>query len=126
MKIAMAITALALAALLPRSAQAQCNGGCTMLVKSTGELAGYGCVTVENSGKSCIATTTRCTLSICANALLTTPEGRVIGEIPCADEAIDTERLAQVAEDKQQRLRAVLADPIRIAHARPSPSPAGD
>lgn len=126
MKIALAITALALAAVLPESAAAQCNGSCTMFVKATGEPAGYGCIVVEGSGRSCIATTTRCTLGLCANALLTTPEGRVIGEIPCADEAIDTERLALIVQDKHQRLVALLADPIRIAPARPSPAPTAD
>lgn len=127
MKRLLGVLAVAvLASAIPSDADAQCSAACLRLFKENGEIAGYGCVWSENSGTSCIASATRCIASRCANAFLTTPEGRVIGEIPCANAAADATRLAEVAEALRERLLAVIAYPIRIAHARPPLSPTAD
>jgi hypothetical protein len=114
MKIVPAFAALALAALLPADAEAQCNGACTTLMKSTGEVAGYGCVIAQNSGARCLATQSRCTASPCMNALLITPDGRVLGELDGCAEAARSAAL----DAKHVRLSLALASPRREESTR--------
>ena len=87
------IAIVLLVSALPETAAAQCGSDCAILRKANGEPAGHGCVTEDNN-LACIATTTRCTLSMCWNALLTTPEGRVVGELACGDTAVEPARMA--------------------------------
>lgn len=94
-RLLMGASVLLLASALPDRAIAQCEGGCSRLMKSNGE-AWWGCSTVFDSGMDCWATATRCTLVRCSTALLTTPEGRVVGSIPCGEAGPEQSRSTAV------------------------------
>lgn len=104
------LTCLALMLLaftLPREAAAQCNDACTRLVKD-GQLNGYGCVYMEGSGMSCIATSTRCNLQRCMYAYLTTPEGRLVELRNGCDESAAATRVTATMRQVGERLVALL------------------
>jgi hypothetical protein len=77
------LAAALLASIVPDAASAQCGSMCMRLVKENGEVGGHGCATALNDD-ACVATVVRCTVSRCVNALLTTPEGRIVGELACS------------------------------------------
>jgi hypothetical protein len=84
-----------LASAVPDTASAQCGSMCMRLVKENGEVGGHGCATALNND-ACVATVARCTVSRCMNALLTTPEGRVVGELACSASQSRASRVAAV------------------------------
>ena len=99
----LAIAAVTLA--VPRSASAQCADACVRFVKENGQTGGYGCVEEPGSGMTCIATTSRCNLQRCAYALLTTPEGYVVGvRDGCEEAAAERARAETTAAEKRGRL----------------------
>lgn len=87
------LAAVLLAATLPNTASAQCEGACSLLMKETGEMI-FGCYYAPGSPNECFANATRCTVSRCMNALLTTPEGRVVGELACSASETPASRIA--------------------------------
>jgi hypothetical protein len=123
MKILLGLFSLVLlACALPSAAQAQCSSGCTRLLKENGEVAGYGCVTIENSGVNCIATATKCTASRCMNAFITTPEGRVVGQRDGCVEAPAAASLAAAVEATRERLSVVFVHHLRMATVLSGPA----
>lgn len=113
-----------LASAVPDSASAQCGAVCTRFVKETGEVGGHGCVSALNND-SCIATVRRCTVSRCANALLTTPEGRVVGQLACGAAAGESGRSIAAALRLPAELFAEITRRMEMAAGDAPPLPAG-
>jgi hypothetical protein len=98
---------------VPDTASAQCGSMCMRLVKENGEVGGHGCATALNND-ACVATVSRCTVSRCVNALLTTPEGRVVGELACSASESPTSRIASALSRIRTQL-AMLTLQARVA-----------
>lgn len=116
-RLLMGVSVLLLASALPDRAMAQCDGGCLRLMKQGGE-AFWSCSILFDSGMECWSTATRCTLVRCSTALLTTPEGRVVGRIPCAGAGLAQSRSAAVGipaliADIARQVQTVASYPIR-------------
>ena len=85
MRTALAVLSLVLlACAVPPTAAAQCNDECIRLVTNDG--VGFGCIT-GNTGMSCIATTTRCSLRECKETFLFSPGGQFAALINTCDVA---------------------------------------
>lgn len=98
---------------LPATASAQCEGMCSRLMKQDGQ-AIYGCYHAPGSVYDCWATATRCTLIRCSTALLTTPEGRVVGvRNGCDQPQAVPARVASALRGMNERVTASLALRLR-------------
>lgn len=115
MKTTLALLALVLlACALPAGASAQCDGSCGRYIKSNGEIGGFACIIVENSGSNCIATTRGCSLAPCSNALLITPQGRLVAvREGCPEPRAAPARVAAALRLTGDRIAAALTQQMR-------------
>jgi hypothetical protein len=127
MKTPFALLALILlACALPASASAQCDGACGRYIKSNGEIGGFACFIVENSGSNCIATTRGCSLAPCSNAFLTTTHGRLVAvREDCPESPSLPARVASALGLASSRISALLEQRGRTAMAASRPAGAG-
>lgn len=81
MRLIFLLVAMAAAIWQPGTLSAQpggCSANCMMIRDPEGNRIGYGCVEVQGTNTSCIATSLRCSTQECKNVLLTDAQGRLL------------------------------------------------